>query len=210
MSKISGVYLIKNIINRKIYIGSSLNVNKRINKHFAELRRGKHYNILLQRTYNKYGESSFIYGLLEDNLSSNIIVNKEQYYLDLYQPYNPDIGFNICEKAYTTLGYKHSEETKKKMSIDRKNNGEKYAKYGKDHHMYGKTYSEETKRKMRMNHADHKGEKSSLAKLNENKVLEIRRLYATGEYTFKSIAPMFDINSRTVGKIVNRERWKHI
>jgi len=77
--KFSGVYLIKNNVNKKIYVGSSLNIYKRINKHFAELRRGKHYNNLLQRSYNKYGESSFIYGILESDLSSSTIVDKERW-----------------------------------------------------------------------------------------------------------------------------------
>jgi len=50
---ISGVYAIWCNGNQKIYIGSSVDILKRINQHKRELRTGKHHNPILQRSWNK-------------------------------------------------------------------------------------------------------------------------------------------------------------
>jgi len=55
-----------------------------------------------------------------------------------------------------------------------------------------------------------KGENCSLSKLKEKDVIEIRRLYATGDYYQKDIAEMFGITQGGVGHIVRRMVWKHI
>lgn len=57
----SGIYAIVNTINGKVYIGSSKSVEGRCNGHFRDLRNHKHYNVKLQRAWNKYGEQSFSY-----------------------------------------------------------------------------------------------------------------------------------------------------
>ena len=54
----SGIYRIKNIINNNCYYGSSKDINKRWNKHKNELNKDKHGNILLQRSWNKYGKEA--------------------------------------------------------------------------------------------------------------------------------------------------------
>ena len=55
-----------------------------------------------------------------------------------------------------------------------------------------------------------KGEKHSSSKLTENQVLEIRRIFATGEYTKAALGRMFGVSRRYIGDIVNRKNWKHI
>lgn len=210
MSKISGVYLLINILNNKVYVGSSLNINKRIKRHFNELRKNIHYNLHLQNAFNKYGESSFKSEIIEKNILEENIIIKEQFYINKYDSHNFECGYNICEFAYTTLGYKHSEDTKKKMSFERKNNPKKYARYGKEHWNYGNKHSEDTKNKMCENHVDFKGEKSSNAKLTEKDVLHIRKLYENGNYNQKILGLMFNVNGGTIGKIVRKERWTHI
>lgn len=55
-----------------------------------------------------------------------------------------------------------------------------------------------------------RGEDSGSAKLTEADVREIRRLYATGEYTQKEIAEFFPVNDRNVNNILTRKTWKHI
>lgn len=210
MNKISGVYLLVNKINNKIYVGSSLNINKRIRRHFNELRKNIHYNIHLQNGFNKYGESSFNSEIIEKNVLEENITTKEQFYIDKFKSHDFKYGYNICEYAYTTLGYKHSEETKKKMSFEKRNNREKYARYGKEHWNYGNKHSEETKKKMCENHADLKGENSGNAKLKENDIVNIRKLYKIGDYNQKTLGLMFNVNGGTIGKIVRKERWTHI
>lgn len=54
------------------------------------------------------------------------------------------------------------------------------------------------------------GESHGSCKLTESDVLEIRRLYATGNYTHRSLAEMYGVVHSTIRQIVNREIWTHI
>jgi len=55
-----------------------------------------------------------------------------------------------------------------------------------------------------------KGSKHYRAKLNENKVLKIRRIFATGDYTKTALGKMFGVSDVHIGDIVNRKNWTHI
>lgn len=77
-----GVYFIENLINGKIYIGSStMRVMKRIEHHISMLRAGKHKNIYLQHAFDKYGETNFTASVIE-NTEKHITLEREQYYID--------------------------------------------------------------------------------------------------------------------------------
>ena len=81
--KVSGIYCIENITNHKTYIGSSKNIYQRLLKHFALLRYNKHQNAHLQNAWNKYGEDSFRWFILE-LCDSKELTEKEQYCIDLF------------------------------------------------------------------------------------------------------------------------------
>lgn len=60
-----GVYQIKNLVNNKIYIGSTKqSFRVRLNHHLQALRNNKHKNKHLQRAWNKYGEDNFEFSIL--------------------------------------------------------------------------------------------------------------------------------------------------
>lgn len=48
------------------------------------------------------------------------------------------------------------------------------------------------------------------AKLNSEKVKEIHRLYATGEYTYKELAQRFDVTKYHIGKVIRGKAWAHV
>ena len=77
----SGIYLIKNILDDKVYIGSSINLKDRRYKHFWMLERGIHDNQHLQNSYNKFGEENFKFEILE-NCEYNLLVEKEVSVID--------------------------------------------------------------------------------------------------------------------------------
>ena len=55
-----------------------------------------------------------------------------------------------------------------------------------------------------------KGSKHGQAKLSENQVLEIRRLYATGDYSYRALGKMFGVDHSLIGRIILRKNWTHI
>ena len=54
------------------------------------------------------------------------------------------------------------------------------------------------------------GVNNSQVKLSEKEVLEIRKLYATGEYTQTALAKMFNVGQTLIGYIINRKLWTHV
>lgn len=110
-----GIYTIENTITLDCYIGSSINLRQRENRHFKDLREGKHHSIILQRAVNKYGIENFEFKVLEF-CSNEELLSKEQKYMDSMSPL-----YNICSTAGSPLGVKHSPETclkKKKYAIE--------------------------------------------------------------------------------------------
>lgn len=114
MKSNSGIYKIINIKNGKFYIGSAVNFEKRKRNHFNLLKRNVHDNTHLQRAYNKYGREYFIFEIIECVKDKNILIEREQYWIDFYGIKNI---YNICPVAGNTFGRRHSEETKKKIGI---------------------------------------------------------------------------------------------
>lgn len=155
LDKICGIYIIRNIQNSKIYIGSSIDINGRWQDHKKELRGNYHNNKRLQNSWNKYKEESFTFEIIEQCEKEDLI-SREQFWIDYYKSYDKSVGFNILPIAESRLGMKHSNETKEKMSESRK--GENHWNYGKCHSEKtkqkisnshkGKTYSDETKKKL--------------------------------------------------------------
>jgi len=54
------------------------------------------------------------------------------------------------------------------------------------------------------------GEAHGQSKLTRRQVKEIRRLYATGEYTQTELGEMFEVSDTTISRIVRRKTWKHL
>lgn len=113
----SGIYAIENIANNKKYIGSSKNIPQRLGQHKWQLRHGVHCNKHLQASFDKYGEDNFLFNPIEfcDNL-----IEREIYYVKLFNVLNPSIGYNKASNIIDTSGYKWSEESRKKLSNSKK------------------------------------------------------------------------------------------
>lgn len=113
---LSGIYKIVCLVNGKVYIGSSKNLVKRFNKHKRALIKGDHHSIALQNSFNKYGIGAFNIEILE-RCDVNLLQEREQFYIDIYQSFKRNKGYNIIKEAYRgTEGYTHTDETKKKIS----------------------------------------------------------------------------------------------
>ena len=89
----SGIYSIKNTINGKIYVGSSVTIYHRLISHVSYLRRGVHGNAHLQHAWNKYGKSSFVFAELE-YVEVRYLPDKERYWIFELQSNVSDFGYN--------------------------------------------------------------------------------------------------------------------
>lgn len=106
---LSGVYGIVHIASGKMYIGSSVNMVKRCLGHFKNLSAGKHGNSLLQRAWNKYGETAFEFMVME-RCSNTRLLKVEQRWIDKCGNYN------LAPKAGSSLGIKWSARSCRKQS----------------------------------------------------------------------------------------------
>lgn len=110
----SAVYLIaqnNEPFNR--YVGSSVHVDRRWHVHRCLLRSGKHHSAHLQAAWNKYGEHSFDFFVLERCKPSELL-GVEQFFIDLLTP-----SLNHGPAAAPTRGRTLSAETKAKISAAR-------------------------------------------------------------------------------------------
>ena len=102
-----GIYKIINIKNNKFYVGSAVDFAKRKRMHVWKLRKGTHANKHLQAAWNKYGEDSFIFVLVQHVAEMVDLLNEENWWLQM------SVGqpncYNIAESA-TAFGLGKSGE----------------------------------------------------------------------------------------------------
>jgi predicted GIY-YIG superfamily endonuclease len=139
-NKVTGrkaIYIIVNSKNNKVYVGSSIDVCKRRSRHFKALEKNIHENKHLQNSYNKYGKEYFTMYLLEYIEDENDLLVREQYWLDVTNSYDKNIGYNNSPTAGNSLGVRHSEKSKEVRS-------KKFS--GEGNPFYGKKHSKDTKK----------------------------------------------------------------
>lgn len=232
-----GIYLVYNNASKKGYVGSSENVRKRRNNHLSSLRSGQHSSTHLQYAFNKYGEDAFKFYLLEQYDGEDIL-EREAAWICAYKANERTHGYNSRIYVENNLGFRHTDETKRKISRNRKAKG-----------TGARNLSEETRRVMRENciaqdlrqyvteeseeyrkqrvrevlagvpiSEEHKesiglrnrGEGNGQAKLREKDVREIKRLLSAGEFTQEKIAGMYGVSRRSISSIKTGHRWGHV
>lgn len=119
---VPGVYRIRNTVNGKFYIGSSVNIRWRAHKHLSQLRRGVHRNAHLQASFNRHGEQAFCFEMVEVCDAADLL-RCEQRHIDALSPH-----YNICQIAGNTLGYRHTAESRAKMAVVNKGNQRHFGK----------------------------------------------------------------------------------
>lgn len=106
----SGVYIIKSMIDNKIYIGSTKDFITRYKTHKSKLYRGIHHSVYLQNFYNKYGNEKLTFSIIEF-CDKEHLIKREQYWLDKLKP-----QFNTRKIAENNEGTKRTQEQKDKIS----------------------------------------------------------------------------------------------
>jgi group I intron endonuclease len=132
------IYKATNKINGKSYIGQTVvGLKTRKRKHIFNATTQRD-NFHFHNALKKHDPKNFDWEIIHDNITDVEELNKlEIYYIGLYNTFKN--GYNLTFGGASILGFKHSEESKKKISD---------AQMGKNNPMYGKHHSEEAKRKL--------------------------------------------------------------
>ena len=104
--KICGVYKIVNTVNDKLYVGGSKDIKNRWKQHVDKLIKKMHGNIHLQNAWNKYGQDSFRFEIVQ-GCDPSVQFEREQFYLDNLYPFD-EYGYNIVRqisKQYMSDNY---------------------------------------------------------------------------------------------------------
>jgi group I intron endonuclease len=185
----TGIYLIRNLINGKVYIGKSKCIHKRIKQHITNLniKNLNSENEHFIRAWTKYGRNNFAYSILEElPLDEQIISKKEIEYIDKYESLNPEKGYN---KRYdSSTGLIVSKETRKKLSDSQKLRFKNPEERKKCSHNYYKNNPE-------------------IAKAMGKKVGNIIRKYKIGKFDYDTLELLEIFNSREELKLKNPDYY---
>lgn len=172
LKKVSGIYKITNKVNGKYYVGSSKDIFRRWLDHTSELEREVHHSDYLQRAWNKYKSSNFVFEIIE-LASEEKLKEIEQVYLNkafIYE--NAEMTYNASPNS---TGGKVLPEIMDKIKScwteeKRKLHAEKYI--GNKNHFYGKTHNTNARQILSKKHT---------GKVLTNEHRENIRLATTGE-----------------------------
>lgn len=110
------VYLVTNKVNGKKYVGITCKgYLARWKEHLSNSAAGS--KSILHNAIRKYGPDNFEVSLLESNIADQDIQNKEKEYIRRYDTfYTSGHGYNMTEGGGGVAGYKHTSNTKRKIS----------------------------------------------------------------------------------------------
>lgn len=91
------VYALRHNPTGKIYVGSTLNVDERIQQHILALRNNRHNVPNMQNDYNKFGEDYSVC-ILQDHLLPDALRTKfEHLYMTILGTRDPEKGYNYLD-----------------------------------------------------------------------------------------------------------------
>jgi len=211
------VYQIVHVNSNRIYIGQTIvPINKRISKHFSTAKIKAEYPLHIEMEKESFNKNAFYWEVLEETTQQELDKCEQKWIEKALK--EGAILYNIETGGKT--GYSLPDSSRKKMSEARKNfkptkeqlEKAKQTKIKNGTWRISNPVSEETKKKIseaHMGKEGQKGSKNSMAKINENDVLEIIKLLIDRKKP-KEIQEIIGINSKTISAINRRKIWKHV
>lgn len=107
------IYIVRNKINDKVYIGQSINVKIRFEKHCKDIKS------LLGKAIQEYGKRNFFYEILEKQVEN--YNEREKYWIKMYQSQTP-YGYNILEGGLEPPRYFGTNHPNSNITIEKLEN----------------------------------------------------------------------------------------
>lgn len=232
----TGIYLIKNLINNKIYIGQSVDIKRRIQEHIRSAQPEKysqkserdsktHLHLAMQ----KYGVKNFSVNILQICAKEDLDTLEKKWIL-LLNSNDSNSGYNETsggQKSFAQSGENHSQAKLTQKEVNEikfllKNTKMTLGEISNKFHNISKAtisminqgklwIDENTSYPIRKTEYGSIGEKNPRAKFSESQVIEMRTKYSQGK-KLKDIQDEYErYGSRSAIKaIIYGESFKHL
>ena len=119
--KVGYIYKITCLTNGKGYVGWTKNTpTRRFNTHVYQATHNK-TKYLLHKAIRKYGRDQFIIEVLYSSTNLIVLKNLESHYIKEQNTfYQTGCGYNMTEGGDGTLGYRFSEDAKRRIGLAHK------------------------------------------------------------------------------------------
>ncbi len=107
--KSAGIYMIKNLLNGRFYIGATNHIYTAILNHRSELNRGVSRNRAMQIDWDNYGEEGFAFMTLE-KCHVTILKEREESWLKKAKVEESNLAYNKSYRGYNQLKRKKIRE----------------------------------------------------------------------------------------------------
>lgn len=192
------IYKATNKINQKTYIGQTTrSIKERIQEH---IQRESTIGLAIQ----KYGIINFSIAKLDEAKDKEDLNKKEIYWINYYNCKAPN-GYNLTGGGEGTIDYKHSEETKRIMSIKRKGRlNPQWGKRGALSTMGGKVFTKEHCQKIRQSKVGANNPMYGIS-LNRDDLKKPVKNVNTGEIfdSIKSAAKHYNLFPESISRVCN-------
>lgn len=111
-----GVYAIINRSNGRIYVGSSIKLGGRLARHRDNVskKRDVHNRLISAMVADP---CAFEFSVLEETKTRKEAYEREQFWMNFYQSYIPEFGYNNAPKSTTPKGSSHAIEIRIAKSV---------------------------------------------------------------------------------------------
>ncbi len=210
------VYVIRNVVNGKIYVGQTKNFEARKTGHFYAAKTGLQRP--LYHSMRKHGIENFSFECIEE-CADELINEREQFWVTHFDSFNPEKGYNLTSGGGT--GCEVAESTKLKLS--EMFSGEKNPMFGKKipklsefnkarvgplNHNFGKPNPWRSERNRKALGAANpmfgkRASENPNSKLSMEQVQEILTLLSTTTLSNKKIGLLYNVSKQTIMRIRN-------
>lgn len=180
------IYIVQNLINKKIYVGKTNDPKARWRNHLSCARGGKEkysqkYQYL-HKSIIKYNETNFLFQVIEGFETETESFDAEMFWIEFFRSWDHNYGYNLTRGGEGTSGKIVSRETKNKIRIK----------------ATGRRHSKETKIKisnagrLRINSIE---TRNKISKSNKGRKLTKKQRLANSERQLGKVLPLSQIEN---------------